>query len=104
MTGKAWGSPGPILREASHDILLYRDGRGVARRLLVRAIQAKPLDFKNWKWLLRTWYPQTRLEKSLKRDLLPTCLTEDVPDLPLFDRLFQLPHEMAKRKTRVMDR
>ncbi len=85
-----------LLRETSHDILSYRDGREIARRLLLRAIQAQPLDYKNWKWFLRTWYPRTRLEKSLKRELLPTCLTEDVPDLTLFDRLFQLPHEAQR--------
>ena len=93
-----------LLRETSHEVLLYRDGRVVARRLLVRAIQDKPLDFKIWKWVLRVWYPQTRLEKSLKRDLLPTCLSKDVPDLTLFDGLFQLPHETVRKKSRVVDR
>lgn len=89
-----------LLRETSHDILSYWDGSEVARRLLGRAIQAKPLDYKNWKWFLRTWYPRTRLEKCLKRELLPTCLNEDVPDLTLFDRLFQLPHEATGKKSR----
>ncbi len=89
-----------LLRETSHDILAYRDGRAVARRFLGKAIQAKPLDYKNWKWFLRTWYPRTRLEKCLKRELLPTCLTEEVSDLTLFDRLFQLPHEATGKKSR----
>ena len=97
MTGKAWENSGRSRRSfcARHPMTFFLTGTEVevARRLLGRAIQAKPLDYKNWKWFLRTWYPRTRLEKCLKRELLPTCLNEDVPDLTLFDRLFQLPHE-----------
>ncbi len=88
-----------LLRETSHDILSYRDGREMARKLLGRAIQAKPLDYKNWKWFLRTWYPHTQLETCLKREILPTCLTEDVSDLTLFDHLFQLPQVATGKKS-----
>lgn len=89
-----------LLRETSHDILSYKDGREIARRFLLRAIQAKPLDYKNWKWFLRTWYPSKQLEKSLKREILPSRLAEDVPDLTLFDRLYQLPQESSQKKYR----
>ena len=79
-----------LLRETSHDILPYLDGCAVARKMLVRAIKAKPWELKNWKWFLRTFYPRTRLEKSLKKELLPKFLAQDVPDVDILNSFYRL--------------
>lgn len=90
-----------LLRETSHDILPYIDGKNVARKMLLRAIKAKPLEFKNWKWFLRTFYPRTMLQNSLKKNLLPKYLAEDVSDadsLKSFYQISQSSSEVGNRK------
>lgn len=79
-----------LLRETSHDILPYIDGKEFARKMLLRAIKAKPLEVKNWKWFLRTFYPRTILQKTIKKNLLSKNLAEDMPDLDSLKSFYKL--------------
>lgn len=82
-----------LLRETAHDLLLYPDGRNIARQMLQRAIQARPSDFKNWKWFLRTFYPNKSLLKLLKQKPQQTSLSDDIGDLSVLDSLYELPFD-----------
>jgi len=80
-----------LLRETSHNILRYSDGRPLARRLLLRAICANGLDIKNWKWLLRTYYSDARLRNTLKIKSFASNKLKDDVDNEELEKLFLLP-------------
>ena len=84
-------SQSQLLRETSHNILRYSDGRAFARRLLLRAIYADKLDLKNCKWFLRTYYSDGRLKNSLNIKSFANGKLKDDVNIEELEKLFLLP-------------
>lgn len=81
------------LRELAQDVLRVKDGKVSARILLMRAIQDQPAEFKNWKWYLRSFFPEKLLLKHLGTEqFLPKKLGEYI-DPNLLESFLTLPDE-----------
>lgn len=81
------------LRELSQDVLRISDGQESARDLLKRALLDQPFEFKNWKWLLRSFLPRNQRMKTLKIAKYPPQKMEAFIHKEDLTKFFRLPDE-----------
>ena len=79
------------LRELSLEVLRYRDGRGMARFLLRRAFEANFIDPKNWKWFLRSFFPDSLLLRALGIEGFSSGSFTEVASPEKLGNFFRLP-------------
>lgn len=69
------------LRECSLEFFQYKDGRKVARKLLLKSLSCYRYDLKTYKFFIRTYFPKVFLERKYRMGIemvdLPTEITEE---------------------------
>ena len=80
-----------LLRELAYSVLKFEGGKPLGRALIKRAVRASPIDWKNWKWFLRTFLPNVFLSRSLGEERLYNQKIEEVLNPEELKIFFTLP-------------